>query len=412
MPPSQHAWAENTRIRTEGSRNLVDAALAAGASVYVQESIAFLYGDHGDELIDAASTPIVDNRFSEPVRAAEAEAKRFAESGGRGVVLRFGLFLAPDSEQMLTMARDRAPRASRCIPATANGFFPSIHADDAAAAVVAALDGAERHVRRRRRRATAPRRAARGAGARRSGAAPARADPHARRRSSGRSAIRSGVSNRALPRRYVVDTAGSRACARRGRQTVTGGRHRTRVVGVGAPAPVVHGDRQVSASGSRPCSRRGRSTTTSRSAGVGSSMDGPYNQHLVRDVGSLNLALVVLVLAALFVSTRTLARIAAVVYLVNAVPHFVYHLAAYQHGGTWRARTRSGSSSRSAARSSCSLAGWCCVTAASPEAYGCDVKVAAVQHDIVWEDRDANFAATRADDRTAAAARRRAARSC
>ena len=54
-------------------------------------------------------------------------------------------------------------------------------------------------------------------------------------------------------------------------------------------------------------------------------MDGPYNEHLVRDVGSLNLAIVVLVLAALFVSTRSLARIAAVVYLVNALPHFAYH---------------------------------------------------------------------------------------
>ena len=56
------------------------------------------------------------------------------------------------------------------------------------------------------------------------------------------------------------------------------------------------------------------------------SADGPYNQHLVRDVGSLNLALVVLVFAALFVGTRTLARVAMVAWLVNAVPHFVYHL--------------------------------------------------------------------------------------
>jgi hypothetical protein len=55
-------------------------------------------------------------------------------------------------------------------------------------------------------------------------------------------------------------------------------------------------------------------------------MDGPYNQHLVRDVGSLNLALVVLVFAALTVGTRTIARTAMVVWLVNAVPHFVYHL--------------------------------------------------------------------------------------
>src|SRR5262245_57624438 len=33
------AWNENTRIRVEGSRNLVDAAIAAGAHVFVQESI-------------------------------------------------------------------------------------------------------------------------------------------------------------------------------------------------------------------------------------------------------------------------------------------------------------------------------------------------------------------------------------
>src|ERR1700712_1625922 len=31
------AWLENTRIRAEGSRNLVDAALAGHATVYVQE---------------------------------------------------------------------------------------------------------------------------------------------------------------------------------------------------------------------------------------------------------------------------------------------------------------------------------------------------------------------------------------
>ena len=55
-------------------------------------------------------------------------------------------------------------------------------------------------------------------------------------------------------------------------------------------------------------------------------MDGPYNQHLVRDVGSLNLALVVLVFAALVVGTRTMARTAMIVWLVNAVPHFLYHL--------------------------------------------------------------------------------------
>ena len=41
------AWAENNRVRSEGSTNLAAAARAAGATVYIQESIAFLYTDHG-----------------------------------------------------------------------------------------------------------------------------------------------------------------------------------------------------------------------------------------------------------------------------------------------------------------------------------------------------------------------------
>src|ERR1700704_1280423 len=43
------AWDENERIRRVASGNLVDAAIAAGASVFVQESLAFMYGDHGAE---------------------------------------------------------------------------------------------------------------------------------------------------------------------------------------------------------------------------------------------------------------------------------------------------------------------------------------------------------------------------
>ena len=55
-------------------------------------------------------------------------------------------------------------------------------------------------------------------------------------------------------------------------------------------------------------------------------MDGRYNEHLIRDVGVLNLALLVVTVAALLVSTRVLANTAAVAWLAYAVPHFVYHL--------------------------------------------------------------------------------------
>jgi hypothetical protein len=55
-------------------------------------------------------------------------------------------------------------------------------------------------------------------------------------------------------------------------------------------------------------------------------VDGPYNEHLVRDVGGLNLALVVVLVVALVTLQPVLVRVAAIAYLVYALPHFVYHL--------------------------------------------------------------------------------------
>lgn len=54
--------------------------------------------------------------------------------------------------------------------------------------------------------------------------------------------------------------------------------------------------------------------------------DGPFNEHLVRDVGSLNLALAVLLAVAAVRTTPLLVGVAAGVNLVNAVPHLTYHL--------------------------------------------------------------------------------------
>jgi hypothetical protein len=56
------------------------------------------------------------------------------------------------------------------------------------------------------------------------------------------------------------------------------------------------------------------------------SPDGPYNEHLVRDVGELNLALMVVALFALVALSRALVLATAVAWLVYGVPHLVYHL--------------------------------------------------------------------------------------
>jgi hypothetical protein len=58
---------------------------------------------------------------------------------------------------------------------------------------------------------------------------------------------------------------------------------------------------------------------------------GPYNEHLVRDYGALNLAMAVLLLSAGVLLERRLAQVALATWLVFGVPHFVFHLGQTHH---------------------------------------------------------------------------------
>ena len=54
---------------------------------------------------------------------------------------------------------------------------------------------------------------------------------------------------------------------------------------------------------------------------------GPYNEHLIRDYGGLNLAFGVLFLFAVLTPERRLVQASLVAWLFYAVPHFVFHAA-------------------------------------------------------------------------------------
>lgn len=132
------AWEENDRLRREASANLVDAALAAGAAVYVQESIGFLYADHGDGWIEEGDR-VEPATFTASALDAEAQAARFARSGGCGVALRFAQFVAADAvhtrELVASAARGWLP-----LIGDHEGYSSFVHVADAATAVVAALE--------------------------------------------------------------------------------------------------------------------------------------------------------------------------------------------------------------------------------------------------------------------------------
>ena len=132
------AWSENDRIRSEASKHLVDAALATGASRYIQESIAFMYPDSGDQWLDEDVAPDPPG-LGGSVLEAEAQVRRFADGGGAGVVLRFGQFYAPEATHTIAMVK-AAKRHIAPVLGPKDGYISMIDADDAARAVVAALD--------------------------------------------------------------------------------------------------------------------------------------------------------------------------------------------------------------------------------------------------------------------------------
>jgi hypothetical protein len=56
-------------------------------------------------------------------------------------------------------------------------------------------------------------------------------------------------------------------------------------------------------------------------------VDGPYNEHLVRDVGGLNLALAAVLIVAMVTLSRPVIIAASIASLLYGVPHLVYHIA-------------------------------------------------------------------------------------
>jgi nucleoside-diphosphate-sugar epimerase len=130
---SNGAWTENDRIRTEGSAAVADAAIAAGVDRLVQESITFGYTDQGAEWIDEEAE-LQPTGTVATTAVAEANAQRHPSA----VVLRFGAFYGPGSEQTDEMAR-LVRRHIGPVMGKPSGFISSIHLADAASACVAAL---------------------------------------------------------------------------------------------------------------------------------------------------------------------------------------------------------------------------------------------------------------------------------
>ncbi len=144
IPPTMQmgrrkAWQENDRIRREGTRAMVEAALFVGTvRTFVYPSYALVYPESGDRWIDAESTPVQPGVNLSSTLDAEAEVARFARHERRGISLRMGSFYGPEptSWQLLRYAR----RGIAAFPPGAlDAYLPQIWVHDAGSALVAAV---------------------------------------------------------------------------------------------------------------------------------------------------------------------------------------------------------------------------------------------------------------------------------
>jgi 2-alkyl-3-oxoalkanoate reductase len=141
---SDAALAPTTRLRREGTANLLAAAEAAGARRLVAESVAFLYAPEGD-LVKDEGAPLwtgAPTPFGSAVAGIEdLEHQVTGSERLEGVVLRCGglygpgTYLGRGGSQAEDISKRRFP-----VVGAGGGMFSFAHVEDVAAATVAAVE--------------------------------------------------------------------------------------------------------------------------------------------------------------------------------------------------------------------------------------------------------------------------------
>ena len=143
-PRKRGLYDATNRIRREGTRNLLDAARAAGVRRFVCQSIAFAYAPRErPEVMDEEAPLNLDAPppFSEGMRVIAEMERAVLDAELDGLVLRYGWFYGPGTYygEGGSMAADVRKRRFPVV-GSGSGLFSFIHTDDAADATVAAVE--------------------------------------------------------------------------------------------------------------------------------------------------------------------------------------------------------------------------------------------------------------------------------
>ena len=136
-------YEPTNRVRSEGTRILIEAARTAGARRMVCQSIAFIYAPQGDWVKDE-NAPLLDvpGPFGDAARVVIVMERAVVGAEGLdGLVLRYGFFYGPgtyyasDGSSAEDVRRRRQPVVGK-----GTGTVSFIHVEDAATATVAAVE--------------------------------------------------------------------------------------------------------------------------------------------------------------------------------------------------------------------------------------------------------------------------------
>jgi nucleoside-diphosphate-sugar epimerase len=137
MPKSKD-WELNDRIRIQGTKHLVAAAVKNKIEVFVCESIAAIYGQQNGNFV-FAETPIPQNQIKMLESAVEMEDIIRQTLTPNYLIFRFGHFYAADSFH----TKDLIQKVSKGkMPMLGKGdfYWNMVHIDDAADSIVFGLD--------------------------------------------------------------------------------------------------------------------------------------------------------------------------------------------------------------------------------------------------------------------------------
>jgi nucleoside-diphosphate-sugar epimerase len=144
-PTAPGAWTTNTHLRIRGTGRLQRAALHAGLTTFVQQSIIMAYRDGSDDLLDENTW--IDQSperrdICHPVAIMESMMRLYARQPKpmRWTILKGGLFVGPGTSQERLI--ERICRREETVLGDGSQFVSLVHVEDLADAYVAALDRA------------------------------------------------------------------------------------------------------------------------------------------------------------------------------------------------------------------------------------------------------------------------------